>query len=228
MVRVRSTNWRFLSSISGVSGTLEKIATLWTETANSWTSLVFRNLHKEYALWCWMFGSHQIFITPVCENFPDRSRRMHIIRTCKKLVRLIVLKPGTTRGRKFGSSTESGHRWDLTWCYQPTQDGWDLTWYNCFTYQHQENPPCTDAHTRVIADRPRILKSRAENPSRFCDKRFLRSNKSRQPTSHTTRERRYGSRSAILCCIFSLLHRRIAWFFILNVRSTVYSTTTAQ
>ncbi len=27
-------------SISGVSGTLEKVATLWTETANSWTSLV--------------------------------------------------------------------------------------------------------------------------------------------------------------------------------------------
>ncbi len=28
-IRGRSTNWRFLSSISGVSGTLEKIATLW-------------------------------------------------------------------------------------------------------------------------------------------------------------------------------------------------------
>ena len=40
-IRGRSTNWRFLSSISGVSGTLEQIATLWTETANSWTSLVY-------------------------------------------------------------------------------------------------------------------------------------------------------------------------------------------
>ena len=40
LIRGRSTNWRFLSSISRVSGTLEKIATLWTETANSWTSLV--------------------------------------------------------------------------------------------------------------------------------------------------------------------------------------------
>ena len=45
-VRGRSTNWRFLSSIFGVSGTLEKIATLWTETANSWTSLVTQDQMK--------------------------------------------------------------------------------------------------------------------------------------------------------------------------------------
>ncbi len=49
-VRGRSTNWRFLSSISGVSGTLEKISTLWTDAANSWTSLVLEaifKLHRE-------------------------------------------------------------------------------------------------------------------------------------------------------------------------------------
>ncbi len=46
-VRGRSTNWRFLSSIFGVSGTLEKIPTLWTETANSWTSLVVMVNHFE-------------------------------------------------------------------------------------------------------------------------------------------------------------------------------------
>ncbi len=77
VVRGRSTNLRFQSSINGVSGTLENIATLWTETANSWTSLVCACITVE-------MGAHTTKKVPVQSHmsFLDQKSSWSLSTSC--------------------------------------------------------------------------------------------------------------------------------------------------